>query len=77
MSEGKELLLTGKITFPLPNAEEIFAIKNGKYKYEEIIEMAETLDAQFAVWDSESPLPYSANKEKLSQLYYELVMSKR
>lgn len=73
MSEGKELLLTGKITFPLPNAEEILAIKNGKYQYEEIIEIAETLDAQFAEWDKESKLPYSANQEKLSELYYELI----
>ena len=73
MTEGKELLLTGKITFPLPNAEEILAIKNGKYQYEEIIEIAETMDDQFAVWEQNSPLPYSANQEKLSELYCKLV----
>ena len=36
MDEGKELLLTGNITFPLKNAEWIKAIKDGFYKYEEI-----------------------------------------
>lgn len=73
ITEGKELLLTGNITFPLPNAEEILAIKNGKYSYEQILTMAENLDLDFDKWYNNSPLPFSANKKKLTELYYEIL----
>jgi hypothetical protein len=74
MTEGRELLLTGNITFPLPNAEEVLAIKNGKYEYDEIIDMAETLDNEFDVWYNQSMLPYSADRAALTTLYLSIVM---
>jgi len=72
MTEGKELLLNGNITFPLPNCEEVRAIKNGKYQYEEILEMAESMDNEFELWYAQSELPHSPNKNKLSELYYQI-----
>jgi len=75
MSEGKELLLTGNITFPLPNYEEIRAIKNGKYQYEEIIEKSEIMDNEFVLWYEQSMLPHSPNKGELSDLYYSITIS--
>jgi predicted nucleotidyltransferase len=76
MTEGKELLLTGKITFPLPNADEVLSIKNGKYSYEEIVEMAENLDKEFEMWYIKSTLPHSADKKNLTELYLNIVLSK-
>lgn len=70
LSEGEELLKTGNITFPLPNAEEILAIKNGLYQYEEVIEKAETLEKQFDTWYNESELPFGADISKLTDLYF-------
>lgn len=75
MTEGKELLLTGNITFPLENAEEILAIKNGKYTYEEIIEYAETMEREFEIWYEQSPLPKSPNKKELTKLYLDIVLN--
>ena len=73
MTEGKELLLTGNITFPLPNAEEILAIKNGKYTYDEMLEKAQTLDSEFEMWYNESSLPVAPNRNKLAELYLEII----
>ena len=77
MSEGKELLLDGKITFPLVNAEEIRAIKNGKYTYEEVVERAETLDKEFETWYIQSSLPHSPDKKSLTELYLDVIMHYR
>ena len=75
MTEGKELLLDQTITFPLRNAEEIRAIKNGKYTYEEIIDMAETFDKEFEMWYDLSTLPNSPDKKGLKKLYLEIIKS--
>jgi len=74
MTEGKELLLTGNITFPLPNHEEIRAIKNGKYIYEEIIEMSEIMSKEFDIWHSQSILPDHADINGLTELYFKIVL---
>ena len=73
MTEGKELLLTGNITFPLPNADEIRAIKNGFYSYEEMLERAESFDKEFDVWYNESTLPKAPNRNALTELYFEII----
>jgi uncharacterized protein len=39
LSEGKELLLTGNITLPRPDARELLEIRNGKYTYDELMAM--------------------------------------
>jgi hypothetical protein len=41
--EAKELLLTGCITFPIPNAEYLVQIKQGKLPYKEVAELIEYL----------------------------------
>jgi len=75
MTEGEELLTTGKITFPLVNAEEILSIKNGKYSYDEIIEMADNFDKKFNELYNTSQLPHSANKKALTQVYFDVIDS--
>jgi hypothetical protein len=74
MTEGKELLLTGNITFPLSNCEEIRAIKNGKYSYEEIIELSETMSQEFDIWYDQSILPDNVDVNKLTNLYFKIVL---
>ena len=73
MSEGEELLLTGHITFPLPNAEHILEIKLGKYSYERVVEIAEDMDNNFNNWLSNSVLSKAPNRNKLSELYFDLI----
>jgi uncharacterized protein len=73
MTEGKELLLTGNITFPLENAEELLAIKNGKYSYDEMLEKAEMMDKEFESWYNQSPLPNAPNRNALAKLYLNII----
>jgi uncharacterized protein len=73
MTEGKELLLTGNITFPLENSDEIRAIKNGKYSYDEILGIAENMDREFDTWYESSTLPKAPDRNKLLDLYIEII----
>jgi uncharacterized protein len=73
LAEGKELLLTGNITFPLPNAEEIRAIKNGKYSYDEFMVMILMMEKEFETWYEQSVLPNAPDRNKLLELYYDII----
>lgn len=73
MSEGEELLMTGNITFPLPNAEWLLEIKNGLYKYEQILEMAQDIEKKFDTFYEQSPLPHSPNRNALKELYFDII----
>jgi uncharacterized protein len=77
MSEGKELLLTGKITFPLPNAEWLLEIKQGLYPYEQILEMAENMEKEFEIWYEQSPLPKTPDRNALKELYFDIVLGEK
>lgn len=73
LSEGKSLLLTGNIIFPLPEAGWLKEIKNGKYTYDEALGMAEELEQSFEQWYKESDLPNAPDRKKLEILYFELL----
>jgi len=73
IKEGKELLLTGNIIFPLRDAEEILDVKNGKYTYEEMIKIAEGMDSKFDLWYNKSSLPDKPDRKKLTSLYFEII----
>jgi hypothetical protein len=74
LEEGRQLLLTGEIEFPLQNAEELLEIKHGKYSYEEALEKASNMEKEFEKWYNVSTLPHHANKKALTELYYKLVL---
>ena len=74
MYEGKELLLTGNLTFPLPNADFLLDVKNGLLSYEEVLLRAQRLENEFEVWYDESPLPHSPNINALKDLYFRIVL---
>jgi len=76
MSEGKELLLTGNIIFPLPDADWLLSIKQGFYSYEQVLEMATNMEAEFETWYKQSPLPDKPNRNALKELYFEMVLGK-
>ena len=75
LSEGESLLLTGNIEFPLPNADWLIQIKQGFYTYEQLLEMTEGMEERFNHLYEISPLPKSPNRNKLTELYYELVLN--
>jgi hypothetical protein len=56
-SEAIELLTTGQVTFPLPNAAHVLAIKRGERLYQEVAAEIEDLFVQVEEAARRSPLP--------------------
>jgi predicted nucleotidyltransferase len=73
MEEGKECLITGKITLPRPEKEVLVAIKWGAYKYDQLIEMVDNFDAEFEKLYEESKLPFAPDRKKANDLYLEIL----
>jgi uncharacterized protein len=73
MYEGEELLLTGKITFPLNNASDVLKVKQGGYSYDQILNILEGLDILFNEWYDASVLPKAPDRNKLTELYFDII----
>jgi len=70
----REVLLTGKVIVKRPDREELLAIRNGAWTYEQLIEFAEREDiALNELYNSTTILPKVPNKEKLDQLCIKLI----
>jgi len=50
-------------------------VKNGKYKYEELEDLLEKYDEKFNEFYETSPLPRSADRNKIDELCIKLVKS--
>ena len=74
LEEGVELLATGNITFPRPNANELLSIRQGKYSYTELIEKLggenEGIDNQLSF---ESILPHNPDRVDADKLCRKLI----
>ena len=71
LTEGIEILTTGKIEFPLQNRELLLDIRGGKYTKEEIIEMAEMYEEELKVVKSD--IPMEPNKDSINSLLISMV----
>lgn len=69
MKMCKEILTDGKVLIRRPDAKELLAIRNGKFKYDELIEWAENSDKELDALYEKSTLPHSPNWEKIDELY--------
>jgi predicted nucleotidyltransferase len=70
--EAKELMETGNITLPRPNAAELIAIREGKYKLSDIRTMGRDLEADALAASDRSPLPAGVDREKISSVIAEV-----
>jgi len=73
MHEGEEVLVTGSITLPRPEAELLRDVKNGKYKYNELIELVSGFDEKFERLYESSLLQYTPNYRKANGLYLSIL----
>jgi predicted nucleotidyltransferase len=73
LGEGEELLLTGQITLPRPDAAELLAIKNGKYTYEELMLLIGTIEKKYQTFKTQSILPKEPDYQRINQLYAKIV----
>lgn len=70
----REILTTGKVNVKRPDREELLAIRNGAWTYEQLIEFAEREDAALnEVYNTSTVLPKMPDREKLDQLCIKLV----
>jgi predicted nucleotidyltransferase len=69
-----EVLSTGKVIVKRPDREELLAIRNGHWSYDQLIEEAEKLDKQAeGLYKTSTILPKTPNFELLDRLCIELV----
>lgn len=70
----REVLMTGKVIVKRPDREELLAIRNGAWSYEQLIEFAEKEDiALNELYNTSNVLPKTPDKDKLDQLCIKLV----
>lgn len=73
MFEGKELLETGKLEYPLKDRQTLLDIRNGKWTKEDIISYSEQLEAEIEDITVKSVLPASPQYDKIEKLLIELI----
>ena len=73
MRMGKEILSTGKVIVFRPDREELKAIRNGAWTYEQIEEYAEQMEREIAGLYDSSPLPKEPNRKALDKLCVEVI----
>lgn len=70
----REILTTGKVIVKRPDREELLAIRNGAWSYDQLIEFADTEDKALAeLYLTSTALPKVPDKEMLDQLCIKLV----
>lgn len=73
LDQGIELMETGFLTFPRPNAEELIAIRNGNFSIEDIEKRYNDLDEKLKHSYEKSSLPNKVNYDRMVDLYRECV----
>lgn len=69
----REILTSGAVVVRRPDREELLAIRNGAWGYDQLIEWADQQDTEMQALYEASPLPHSPNRPNLSILCQELV----
>lgn len=70
--EGIELLRTGNITLPRPNAEYLRSIREGALTFDQLIEEATELESELDKAYEESELPHGPDKVAIDKLYMDI-----
>ena len=73
MLEGKELLETGSINYPLIDANMLIDIRNGKWSKESIIEYSEQLESEIETLVEKTSLPTKPNYNQLEKVLISII----
>lgn len=66
--EGKELLQTGEIKFPLQYAPELLSIKKGNLTVNEVLELATEIEDELRIWRDKTDLPKRPRRKEVENL---------
>jgi len=70
----REILTAGEVIVSRPDAEELLAIRNGAWTYEQVIGWAEKQDEEMSeLYEKCTVLPHHPDQEKLNNLCVELI----
>lgn len=69
----KEILTEGKVLVKRPDKEELLAIRNGSWKYDDLIVWAENMDKEMSILYDQSTLPKAPDITKINNLTIELL----
>jgi hypothetical protein len=75
LSEGETLLKTGKLEFPLPNADFLLDVKMGKYELGKILEIADESEKTMGEIKEKSSLPDKPRFEDVNNLIKQMTKS--
>jgi len=75
LSEGETLLKTGKLEFPLHNAEFILDVKNGKYELAELLSIADDYEKSLKTAYDDSYLPEEPRFDEVNGLITDMIRS--
>lgn len=67
-----EILKDGKLAVKRSNREELLAIKSGKYEYEHLLTMADSLMQDIEIAYAESPLPPEPDRQSIEKILIEM-----
>jgi hypothetical protein len=72
ITEGEELLLTGNITLPRPDAKFLLEVRNGLFTYDQIVQYAADGEQRILKAEQESKLPFGANRVAIENLLIDI-----
>lgn len=70
---GEEILSQGKVFVKRPDAEELVAIRNGAWTYDQVVAYAENMEEKMKSLYETSPLPKEANRVFLDKLCQDVI----
>jgi hypothetical protein len=77
LGEGAELLTTGNITFPRPDAAELLAIRHGEYSYDALMAKVGDVDTYFDALKDKYVLPHSPDRVAVDKLCQTLIRNRQ
>jgi hypothetical protein len=75
MRMGKEIISEGKVIVYRPDRDELKAIRNGCWTYDQVEEYAHTMEAEITRLSATSKLPEKPNKPALDKLCVDIIQS--
>jgi uncharacterized protein len=69
----REILETGEVVVKRPDRDELLAVRNGAWSYEQLIAWADAEEQQMDALYERSPLPRAPDRAALDRLCVELV----
>jgi uncharacterized protein len=73
MRMAREILTNGKVIVKRPDREELLAIRNGSWSYDQIVEWAERQDKELDEIAAHSKLPKAPDRAKLDEICVSIV----